>query len=144
MRFGDVYTNPSSFLLICKRLINNKMQCVIVGENLRIFSPAKFTSDIKTSKKLYSYFFSENIIMKNQESSANMKVPFDMTEIIANDINMEDIVVTSTQSSDIAEKTISMNKSQITTLALNLLNIDSHIHSSRIYISEIKPYILYK
>ena len=46
--------------------------------------------------------------MENQESSVNTEA------ITADDINMEDIVITSTQSSDIAEKTIGMNKSQIT------------------------------
>ncbi|GBC04860.1 hypothetical protein RclHR1_05900007 [Rhizophagus clarus] len=35
--------------------------------------------------------------MENQESSANTEVPFDVTEITADNINMEDI---STQSSD--------------------------------------------
>ncbi|CAG8591688.1 5447_t:CDS:2, partial [Acaulospora colombiana] len=52
--------------------------------------------------------------MENQESLASTEVPFDVTEIIADDINMEDIVVTPTRSSDIAEKAIGMNKSPIT------------------------------
>jgi hypothetical protein len=44
---------------------------------------------------------------ENQESSANTEVPFDVTEITADDINMEDIkgmegiINTSTQSRDI-------------------------------------------
>ncbi|RIA78826.1 hypothetical protein C1645_746317 [Glomus cerebriforme] len=41
--------------------------------------------------------------MENQESSVNTDVENPLT---ADDINMEDIVITSTQSSDIAEKTI--------------------------------------
>ena len=63
---------------------------------------------------------------------------------------MEDIIVTSTQqywqdqSSDIAKKTISMNKSQITTLALNLLSTNSLIRSTGIHIPEMKPCILCK
>src|SRR6266542_239487 len=87
---------------------------------------------------------------ENQESSANTEVPFDVTEITADDINMEDIVVTSTQqrwqgqSSDIAEKMIGMDKSPITTLSLNLLSTDSRIHSSGIHIPEMKPCILCK
>ncbi|RIA97820.1 hypothetical protein C1645_813533 [Glomus cerebriforme] len=36
--------------------------------------------------------------MENQESSANMEVPFDVTEITADDINIENIVVTSSYS----------------------------------------------
>ena len=87
---------------------------------------------------------------ENQESSANVEVPFDVTEITADDINVEDIVVTSTQqrwqgqSSDIAEKASGMNKSQITTLALNLLSTDSRIRSAGIYIPGMKPCILCK
>ena len=77
--------------------------------------------------------------MENQESSVNPEA------ITANDINMDDIVDTSTQkSSNIAEKAISMNKSQITTLALNLLSTDSRIRSSGIHIPEMKPCILCK
>jgi len=64
--------------------------------------------------------------------------------ITADDINMEDIIITSTQSSDIAEKAIGMNKSQITTLALNLLSTDSLICFTSIHIPEMKPCILYK
>jgi len=88
--------------------------------------------------------------MENQESSANVEVPFDVTEITADDNNMEDIVVTSAQqrwqgqSSDIAEKTIGMDKSQITTLALNLLSTNSLIRSTGIHIPEMKPCILCK
>ena len=52
---------------------------------------------------------------------------------------MEDIVITSTQSSDMAEKTIGMNKSQITTL--NLLSTNSLIRSTGIHIPEMKPCI---
>src|SRR4051794_15780493 len=79
--------------------------------------------------------------MENQESSANVKVPFDVEALTANDINMEDIVITSTQqcwqsqSSNIPEK---MNKSQIITLALNLLSTDSRIRSTGIHIPEMK------
>ena len=82
--------------------------------------------------------------MENQESSANTEVPFDVEKITADDINMEDIIITSTQSSDIAEKTIGMNKSQITTLALNLLSTNSLIRSTGIHIPEMKPCILCK
>src|SRR6266536_730132 len=82
--------------------------------------------------------------MENQESSANTEVPFDVEKITADDINMEDIIITSTQSSDIAEKTIGMNKSQITTLALNLLSMNSLIRSTGIHIPEMKPCILCK
>ncbi|GBC13866.2 uncharacterized protein OCT59_000017 [Rhizophagus irregularis] len=39
--------------------------------------------------------------MENQESSANTEVPFDVTEITTDDINMEDF---STQSSDMTKK----------------------------------------
>ncbi|CAG8552443.1 16087_t:CDS:2 [Funneliformis caledonium] len=73
---------------------------------------------------------------ENQESSVNTEIPFDMTEITTDDINMEDIIITSTQSSDIAEKTIGMNKSQITTLALNLLSTNSLIRSTGIHIPD--------
>ncbi|RIA91884.1 hypothetical protein C1645_821433 [Glomus cerebriforme] len=82
--------------------------------------------------------------MENQESSVNLKA------ITADDIIMEDIVITSTQqrwqgqSSNIAEKTIGMNKSQITILALNLLSTDSRICSTGIHIPEMKPCILCK
>src|SRR3954451_764946 len=88
--------------------------------------------------------------MEKQKSKAKMEDPFDVTEITADDINMKDIVAISTQqrwqgqSSDIAEKTIGMNKSQITTLALNLLSTDSHIRSAGIYIPEMEPCILCK
>lgn len=82
--------------------------------------------------------------MENQESSVNPEA------ITADDINMEDIVITSTQqrwqgqSSDIAEKTIGMNKSQITNLALNLLSTNSLVRSTGIHIPEMKPCILCK
>ena len=82
--------------------------------------------------------------MENKESSVNTEVPFDVTEITTNDINIEDIIITSTQSSDIAEKTIGMNKSQITTLALNLLSTNSLIRSTGIHIPEMKACILCK
>jgi len=62
--------------------------------------------------------------MENQESSVNTEA------ITADDINMEDVAITSTQSSDIAKKTIGMNKSQITSLALNLLSTNSLIRST--------------
>ncbi|GBB90036.1 hypothetical protein RclHR1_01690021 [Rhizophagus clarus] len=68
--------------------------------------------------------------MENQESSVNLKA------ITADDINMEDIVITSTQSADKASGT---NKSQITALALNLLSTDNMIHSTGIHILEMKP-----
>ncbi|CAB4384175.1 unnamed protein product [Rhizophagus irregularis] len=81
--------------------------------------------------------------MENQDSSVNTEVSFDVTEITADDINMEDIVDTFTQkSSSIAKKAIGMNKSQITTLALNLLSTDSRIRSSGIYVLGMKPCIL--
>src|SRR3954462_13605821 len=82
--------------------------------------------------------------MENQESSANTEVTFDVTEITTDDINMEDVVITSTQTSDIAEKTIGMNKSQITSLALNLLSTNSLIRSTGIHSPEMKPCILCK
>src|SRR3954451_12464684 len=88
--------------------------------------------------------------MEKQKSKAKMEDPFDVTEITADDINMKDIVAISTQqhwqgqSSDIAEKTIGMNKSHITTLALNLLSTYSRICSSGIYIPEMKPCMLCK
>ncbi|GBB86419.1 hypothetical protein RclHR1_12870001 [Rhizophagus clarus] len=55
--------------------------------------------------------FLENIIMENQESSANVEVPFDVEKITADDINMEgegvegmeSIINTSTQSRDITK-----------------------------------------
>src|SRR2546421_3475445 len=117
-----------------------------------MFSPEHLPGAIKTGPcmRIYIVIFLENDTMENQESSANTEIPFDVTEITADDINMEDIVVTSTQqrwqgqSSDIAEKTIGMNKSQITTLALNLLSTDSIIRSTGIHIPEMKPCILCK
>ena len=118
-----------------------------------MFSPGHLPGAIKTGRCMRNYiviFFLENDTMENQESSANTEIPFDVTEITADNINMEDIIVTSTQqywqdqSSDIAKKTISMNKSQITTLALNLLSTDSRIRSSGIHIPEMKPCILCK
>ena len=47
MGFGGVYANPSSFLLICKGLMNDEMQCVIAGENPGIVFSCGFTSVIK-------------------------------------------------------------------------------------------------
>ncbi|CAG8616536.1 9198_t:CDS:2 [Funneliformis mosseae] len=44
--------------------------------------------------------------IENQESPVNIKVPFDVTKITHDNINIEDIIITSTQSSDIIEKTI--------------------------------------
>ncbi|CAG8597782.1 6679_t:CDS:1 [Funneliformis mosseae] len=73
--------------------------------------------------------------MENQGSSVNTKVPFDVTEITTDDINMKDIVITFTQSSDKTEKMIGINKSQIITLALNLLSTNSFIR--RIYYSHL-------
>ena len=56
---------------------------------------------------------------ESQESSANTEVPFDVTEITADDINMDDIVITSgPKGTDIAGKRIGMNKFQITNLAM--------------------------
>jgi hypothetical protein len=79
--------------------------------------------------------------MENQESSANTEVLFDVIEITADNINMEDI---STQHSNMTEKVSSMNESQITTLALNLLSTNSFICSTSIHIPEMKPCILCK
>jgi hypothetical protein len=58
-----------------------------------MFSFVKIISAIKGKvlyEKLHNYF-SENDIMENQENSANIKVPFDVTEITTNNINMKGI-----------------------------------------------------
>ncbi|RGB28442.1 hypothetical protein C1646_767791 [Rhizophagus diaphanus] len=125
------------------------MRCVIAGEN-----PGNvFSYDIYKCYKSPSLALASKIAflsdhesdkwagMENQESSANTEVPFDVTAITADDINMEDIVITSTQST---EKASGMNKSQITNLALNLLSTDSRIRSAGIYIPGMKPCILCK
>ena len=101
---------------------------------------------VRLSKLATFFFFQITRVMsgqgmENQESSANTEVPFDVTEITADDINMEDI---STQSNDMTEKASGMNKSQITALALNLLSTDSMIHSTGIHIPEMKPCIICK
>ena len=67
--------------------MNDEMLCVIANENLEISYSSNTTRAIR-SKKLHSYFL-ENDTMKNQESSANTEVPFDVIEITADDINME-------------------------------------------------------
>jgi len=58
-------------------------------------------------EKLHSYFL-ENDIMENQESSANTEVPFDVTDITTDDINMDPIG--NTQSRDIYEVQLRRNK----------------------------------
>ncbi len=105
------------------------MQCVITSENPKnVFSCENYKCYKNPTLALASKvaFFSGHESdkwagMENQESSVNPEA------ITADDINMEDIVITSTQSSNMAEKTIGMNKSQITTLALNLLSTNSLI-----------------
>ncbi|PKC05321.1 hypothetical protein RhiirA5_421038 [Rhizophagus irregularis] len=93
-----------------------------------MFSPAKITSTIKGKvlyEKLHSYF-SDNDTMENQESSANTEVPFDVTEITTDDINMEgieeieDIINTSIQSKDIYEVQPGRNNA-LKSIALNIL-----------------------
>ena len=74
-----------------------------------MFSPGHLPGAIKTGPCMRNYIviFLENDTMENQESSANTEVPFDVTEITADDINMEGIegmegiINTSTQSRDI-------------------------------------------
>src|SRR4051794_32244225 len=67
--------------------------------------------------------------MENQESSANTEVPFDVTEITTDDINMEGIermegiINTSTQSRDIYEVQLKRNKA----LKLLILHILKHL-----------------
>ncbi|UZO18592.1 uncharacterized protein OCT59_009904 [Rhizophagus irregularis] len=62
--------------------------------------------------------------MENQESSANTEVPFDVTEITTDDINMEgieeieDIINTSIQSKDIYEVQPGRNNA-LKSIALN-------------------------
>ena len=64
--------------------------------------------------------------MENQESSANTEVPFDVTEITADDIDTEDIegmegiINTSTQSRDIYEVQPGRNRA-LKLLALHIL-----------------------
>jgi hypothetical protein len=65
------------------------MQCVITSEDLGIAFSWTFTCTIKTSKKLHSYFFSENITMENQESSAFTRIE---NPITTEDINMEGLI----------------------------------------------------
>lgn len=73
--------------------------------------------------KNYIIIFSENNIMENQKSSANIKVPFDVIEITTDDINMKgieeikDIINTSTQNRDIYEVQLGCNKA----IVLNIL-----------------------
>ncbi|PKK66796.1 hypothetical protein RhiirC2_784332 [Rhizophagus irregularis] len=93
-----------------------------------MFSPAKITSAIKGRvlyEKLHSYF-SDNNTMENQESSANTEVPFDVTEITTDDINMEgieeieDIINTSIQSKDIYKVQPGRNNA-LKSITLNIL-----------------------
>ncbi|CAB4434913.1 unnamed protein product [Rhizophagus irregularis] len=90
-----------------------------------MFSPVKITSAIKGKvlyEKLHNYF-SENNIIENQESSANIKIPFDVTEITTDNINMKgierikNIINISTQNRDIYEVQLGCNKA----IALNIL-----------------------
>src|SRR6266496_5252778 len=108
---------------ICKGLMNDEMRCVIASEdpgNVFSWTFAWCYKNRVLYEKLHSYL-SENDTMENQESqesSANTEVPFDVTEITTDDINMGP--VGNTQSRDIYEVQPRRNKS-LKLLALHIL-----------------------
>jgi len=77
------------------------MQCVIPGENPVNFFSCEIYKWYKNpssalASKIADHKSDKWAGMENQESSANTEVPFDVEKITADDINIENIIITST------------------------------------------------